>query len=119
MRQDFFTFKPSFKLLIAGNHNPSLRNVDEAVKRRFNLLPFAVTIPKGERDPELADKLKAEWARILAWSIEGCLEWQRIGLCPPTAVVDATESYLADEDAMGRFLDDVAAYGQSRLHRRS
>jgi putative DNA primase/helicase len=104
MRQDFFTFKPSFKLLIAGNHKPSLRNVDEAIKRRFNLVPFAVTIPKGERDRDLAEKLKAEWPGILAWAIEGCLEWQRIGLCPPAAVVDATESYLADEDAIGRFL---------------
>ena len=86
MRQDFFTFKPAFKLLIAGNHKPSLRNVDEAVKRRFNLLPFTVTISKDERDPELAEKLKGEWPGILAWAIEGCLEWQRIGLCPPNAV---------------------------------
>jgi putative DNA primase/helicase len=109
MRQDFFTFNPSFKLLIAGNHKPSLRNVDEAVKRRFNLLPFTVTIPKGERDLELAAKLKAEWSGILAWAIEGCLEWQRIGLCPPPTVINATESYLADEDAIGRFLDQCCA----------
>src|SRR5690606_28588582 len=38
--------------------------------------------------------------------IDGCLEWQRIGLAPPAAVQMATESYLAEEDAIGRFLDD-------------
>ena len=111
MRQDFFTFEPAFKLIIAGNHKPSLRNVDEAVRRRFNLVPFTVTIPKAERDPNLPEKLVAEWPGILAWAIEGCLEWQRIGLAPPPAVLDATEEYLADEDAIGRFLDERCATG--------
>jgi len=111
MRQDFFTFEPSFKLMIAGNHKPSLRNVDEAVRRRFNLIPFTVTIPKAERDPHLPEKLEAEWPGILAWATEGCLEWQRIGLAPPPAVVDATEEYLADEDGLGRFLDERCQTG--------
>ncbi len=106
MRQDFFTFTPLFKLLIAGNHKPSLRSVDEAVRRRFNLIPFTVTIPKSERDPDLAEKLKEEWPGILAWAIQGCLEWQRIGLTPPSIVLEATESYLADEDTLGRFLQE-------------
>jgi putative DNA primase/helicase len=30
MRQDFFEYRPQFKLIIAGNHKPSLRSVDEA-----------------------------------------------------------------------------------------
>jgi putative DNA primase/helicase len=85
MRQDFFTFTPSFKLFIAGNHKPGLRGVDEAIRRRFHLVPFTVTVPLAARDPELAEKLKAEWPGILAWAINGCLEWQRIGLAPPAA----------------------------------
>lgn len=40
MRQDFFEFTPQFKLLIAGNHKPGLRSVDEAIRRRFYLIPF-------------------------------------------------------------------------------
>jgi putative DNA primase/helicase len=106
MRQDFFTYQPSFKLIVAGNHRPSLRNVDEAIRRRFNLLPFTVTIPLAERDPNLAEKLKEEWSGILAWAIEGCLEWQRIGLVPPSAVTEATENYLTEEDAVGRFISE-------------
>ena len=64
MRQDFFEFSPAFKLVIAGNHKPSLRSVDEAIRRRFHLIPFGVTIPAGERDGELADKLRTEWPGI-------------------------------------------------------
>jgi len=58
MRQDFFDYTPQFKLMIAGNHKPSLRSVDEAIRRRFNMLPFTVTIPEHERDQQLGDKLK-------------------------------------------------------------
>ena len=71
MRQDFFTYQPSFKLIVAGNHRPSLRNVDEAIRRRFNLVPFTVTIPPAERDPGLAEKLKEEWARHLGLGHRG------------------------------------------------
>jgi putative DNA primase/helicase len=106
MRQDFFEYRPAFKLVIAGNHKPSLRSVDEAIRRRFHLIPFAVTIPAEERDSELAEKLKGEWPGILAWLIEGCLEWQREGLRPPRAVLTATEAYLSAEDLMAAWIDD-------------
>ena len=56
MRQDFFEFTPIFKLLIAGNHMPSLRSVDEAIRRRLHLIPFSVTIPAEERDPISREK---------------------------------------------------------------
>ena len=99
MRQDFFNFTPQFKLLIAGNHKPGLRSVDEAIRRRFHLIPFTVTIPPEERDPDLAEKLKAEWPGILRWMIEGC----RTGAGRPDAarhVLDATAAYLDAEDAI-------------------
>jgi putative DNA primase/helicase len=106
MRQDFFDYLPAFKLVIAGNHKPGLRSVDEAIRRRFHLIPFGVTIPTEERDSDLTEKLKAEWPGILAWAIEGCLEWQTEGLRPPKAVTDATAAYLEAEDAISAWLDD-------------
>jgi putative DNA primase/helicase len=112
MRQDFFTFQPTFKLVIAGNHKPGLRGVDEAIRRRFHLVPFTVTIPPDQRDLSLPEKLRAEWPGILAWMVEGCLEWQRIGLAPPGAVREATESYLGDEDAIARWVEDCCITGR-------
>ena len=82
MRQDFFEFVPQFKLVIAGNHKPAIRNIDEAMRRRFHMIPFTVTIPPAKRDKTLTDRLLAERDGILAWAVEGCLEWQRDGTQP-------------------------------------
>lgn len=109
MRQDFFEFTPTFKLVIFGNHKPGLRTVNEAIRRRMNLIPFEVTIPKVERDLELGEKLKGEWPGILAWMVRGCIEWQRSKLLPPAAVVEATEKYLDEEDTFKAWFEECCA----------
>jgi putative DNA primase/helicase len=106
MRQDFFDYVPQFKLVIAGNHRPGLRSVDEAIRRRLHLIPFTVTIPPDERDAELPDKLKEELPGILSWMVHGCLDWQKNGLAPPAAVTSATAAYLDAEDALAAWIDD-------------
>lgn len=107
MRQDFFEFFPQFKLFVAGNHKPAIRNIDEAMKRRLHLIPFTITVPPERRDKNLQHKLLAERDGILAWAVQGCLNWQRHGrLDPPQRVVDATEEYFEAEDALGRWLDE-------------
>lgn len=106
MRQDFFEYLPQFKLVIAGNHKPSIRNVDEAMKRRLHLIPFTVTIPPERRDGSLTEKLLAERDGILAWAVDGCLAWQRDGLQPPACVVSATEEYFEAEDALGQWIEE-------------
>src|SRR5262249_35545018 len=105
-RQDFFEYVPHFKLVIAGNHKPGLRSVDEAIRRRFHLIPFTVTIPADERDRDLDAKLAAEWPGILAWMIEGCLQWQQIGLAPPSVVTEATGAYLEAQDATSAWIEE-------------
>lgn len=107
MRQDFFEFFPQFKLFVAGNHKPAIRNIDEAMKRRLHLIPFTITVPPEKRDKHLQQKLLAERDGILAWALEGCLAWQRLGrLDPPQQVLDATDEYFEGEDALGRWLDE-------------
>jgi putative DNA primase/helicase len=106
MREDFFEYKRSFKPFVVGNHKPNLRNVDEAMARRMQLLPFSVTIAKEQRDKALSTKLEREWPAILRWAIEGCLEWQQIGLAPPRCITEASEEYLSEQDLIGQWLDD-------------
>lgn len=102
MRRDPFTFTPQFKITITGNHKPALKNVDDAARRRFNIVPFLHT--PAQPDRQLEDKLKAEWPAILAWMIEGCLNWQRHGLLRPAVVKDATAEYFEAQDIIGRWI---------------
>ena len=106
MRQDFFEFFPQFKLFVAGNHKPAIRNIDEAMKRRLHLIPFTITVPPERRDKHLQQKLLAERDGILAWAVQGCLDWQRLDGSILQQVVEATEEYFEAEDALGRWLDE-------------
>ena len=106
MRQDFFEYMPTFKLIVAGNHKPSLRSVDEAIRRRLHLVPFGVTFPPESRDLDLGEKLKKEWPGILQWALDGWVDWREGGLRPPAAVLAATEDYLEQEDAVGAWIEE-------------
>jgi hypothetical protein len=92
--------------LFSGNHMPTLRVINKAISRRFNRIPFSVTIAADQVNKNLTTELKQEAPGILAWMIEGCLEWQRIGLCPPQAVTDATDSYLESQDIIGEWIEE-------------
>lgn len=111
MRQDFFTYTPKFKLLIAGNTKPKLDTVDEAMRRRFHVIPFTVQIPLEDRDPMLSETLKAEWPGILSWAIEGALQYQDIGLAPPTIVAEATKNYLESQNVFAEWLNSECERG--------
>lgn len=104
MRQDFFTYKPQFKLLFAGNHQPTLHGVDAAMRRRFNMLPFIFR--PDEPDFALEDKLKEEAPRILGWALKGCLDWQLHGLGRPATVIEATDEYFEQQDTFGTWIDE-------------
>lgn len=104
MKQDFFTFTPQFKLMIVGNYTPVLQNVDDAMRRRFLIVPFERR--PAEPDRELEQKLMSEAPSILHWMVEGCLDWQRDGLVKPGTVVAATEEYFSDQDLFGHWLDE-------------
>jgi putative DNA primase/helicase len=109
MRQDFFDFTPTHKLIITGNNKPTLRTIDEAIRRRFLLVPFTVKIPVHERDTKLAEKLQAEWPAIMRWITDGCMQWQRDGgLMVPDVVRKATDSYFDDQNTIGQWLEDWA-----------
>jgi putative DNA primase/helicase len=106
MRQDDFEYVPKFKLWFTGNHKPGLRSVGEAMRRRVNMIPFAVIIPKDERDPHFVDKLKDEWPGILVWAIQGCLDWKKRGLDPPKAVTKETDDYFEAQDSFSLWISD-------------
>jgi putative DNA primase/helicase len=83
-------------------------------------VPFTQTIAEHEKDRDLGVKLAAEAPGILAWAVRGCIEWQRIGLAPPHAVLDATQEYRADMDILSEFIEEKcilhASVGNTALY---
>lgn len=106
MRQDEFSFDPQFTLWVSGNHQPRIKSADEAMRRRLHLIPFTQNIPEQERDPNLTDKLKAEWPAILRWMVDGAVAWAREGLNPPASVREASAAYMDREDDFGSWLKE-------------
>jgi putative DNA primase/helicase len=103
---EFFEYDAQFKLILATNHKPTIRGTDNAIWRRIRLVPFKVTIPEGEQDKALPQKLRRELPGILAWAVRGCLEWRKAGLGQPDEVIAATEAYREEMDIIGGFLKD-------------
>ena len=99
-------FMPTFKLWLYGNHKPIIADSTLSIWRRVKEIPFSVTIPDNEVDPNLSSKLEAEFEGILAWAVQGCLDWQKYGLAEPEAVTTATARYRHEQDILGDFLED-------------
>ncbi|MBB4120218.1 phage/plasmid primase, P4 family [Martelella radicis] len=109
MRQDDFEFKPQLKLVVIGNNKPAFANVDGAIKRRFNVMPF--DHKPAHADHGLKASLEAEFAGILSWAIQGCLDWQKHGLCRPAVMVETTNEYFAEMDLFSNWLVDRCETG--------
>jgi putative DNA primase/helicase len=110
-----FTYTPTYKILLIGNHKPKVRGTDHGIWRRLHLLNFGVTIPEEERNPHLQDELLAELPGILAWSVQGCLDWQVKGLAAPDAVKAATEEYRHSEDVFQLWVDECCVTGNQHV----
>tara|TARA_Y100001954_G_C15819879_1_gene609388 strand:+ start:1217 stop:2824 length:1608 start_codon:yes stop_codon:yes gene_type:complete len=108
------SFKPSHQLFLLTNHKPHASADDFAFWERMHLVPFELSFVKREPrsenerpvDLELGEKVRAEHSGILAWLVQGCLEWQEYGLNPPGKVLEATAEYRRDEDLLADFLDE-------------
>ena len=104
---EYFEFKPSHKLWMYGNHKPYITGQDEGIWRRIRPIPFTVQIPEDKKDTKLSDKLSKELNGILAWAVQGCLEWQQEGLEPTVSIKKAREEYREEmRDSVSLFVED-------------
>lgn len=115
LHQEFFDFHPTHRIVIRGNHKPAINGTDEGIWRRLRLVPFTVAIPTDEQDRHLLSKLEGELPGILNWALQGCREWQAVGLKPPAIIAEAVRQYREESDTLGRFIAEsceVAPLGQ-------
>jgi putative DNA primase/helicase len=112
--ENLFEFKPQFKAYIGTNKLPVIKDSDDAIWERIRRIPFIVQIPKEDRDKDLDATLFKELPGILAWAVQGCLEWQRLDdLKEPAPVIDAGKAYRSEMDTLGRFLEECCRFHDS------
>lgn len=108
MYKSVFTFSPTHKLWITGNHLPRISGTDDGIWRRLRIVPFTVTIPETKRkdsrviEAELQHHIKG----LLRWAVMGAMQWAKSGLKSCKAVERATLQYRGEEDAVQRFIND-------------
>ena len=100
------TFTPTHTPLMVTNFLPKIDGTDPAAWRRVRVIPFDVTVPPEERDPELGSKLELEADVIVTWALEGWADYQANGMPMAEAVTAATDRYRQDSDTVARFLAD-------------
>ncbi|MFJ8547219.1 phage/plasmid primase, P4 family [Streptomyces sp. NPDC093586] len=107
MRQDFFSFQPTHKLWMLGNHRPEVGTGGFAFWRRMRLIPFERVVPDDRKIDNLADVLVTEEGPgILDWLVRGARRYLNgeKDLTGPERVRIATTVYAETEDHTGRFL---------------
>lgn len=136
MREDFWEFDPTHKLLILTNHRPRIRGTDHAIWRRVLLIPFTAKFWDPDKDPKpgelrdqprfqkdknlIANKFAHERSGILNWLLDGFRDWQQGGLLPPKSVQAAAEEYEKSEDLVGQWVEECCAiYGDPNAKTKS
>ena len=104
LHQDFIEVMPQFTPVLSCNPKPEIRDMSEGLWRRILLVPWEVQIAKKDIDRKLPARLKAEAEGILAWIVQGALDYLNYGLSPPKRVLAATDEYRHDSDFIGSFI---------------
>lgn len=103
---EFFDFIPEFKLWLSTNNKPVILGTDDAIWDRLRLIPFNVRFDGPSAEANLPEQLRAELPGVLAWIVEGCLEWQEHGLQEPEQVTEATKQYREEMDTLAAFIEE-------------
>ena len=104
---EFFEYVPQFKVFLAVNHKPDIRDTTNSIWRRIKIMEFNNTFTEQERDKNFPTKIMAkELPGILAWAVQGCLDWQQNGINAPDIVEAATRAYKEEMDSFSHFFNE-------------
>ncbi len=108
--QSEFEFLPQYKIWLAANSKPRVRDDDSGIWRRLLLIPFYHIVHNPNK--KLKDILRTsqrDREGILAWAVRGFLDWQRYGWTVPTTVLKETKAYKDEMDTLNAWLDDCCS----------
>lgn len=116
MHEDYWSFTRTHTFWLSTNHLPRIDGRDDGIWRRIKLIPFSVNIGKKVEPIKDFDRwlVRNEGPGILAWLVQGYLEYQREGLKEPEVVSSATSGYRDNSDPLKEFFDNFCVVGDGR-----
>jgi len=117
---NLFTYKPTYKVILASNHLPEIKGTDKGIWRRVHLVPFNQTFEGENRDQDLEAKLMGELSGILNWCLRGLTDfWERGGIDPPAAVLYSTRNLEDRSDLFQQWFEERLTPSEGSIIRRS
>lgn len=114
MRQDDREFDKSWTIWLINNKPVKWRDGDRTSAGLWSRVPTVLLgdeIAEGDRDERWSRRLEEEAGAILAWAIEGCMEWLAAGgglqgLGTPESVRETTTDRKESADPLQIFIDE-------------
>jgi putative DNA primase/helicase len=102
-----YEITPTHKTWVRGNHKPSVQDSSDGLWRRIDLIHLKRQFSESERVTNLDQViLDNERDGILAWMVQGCLDWQKSeGLNTPEIIKTETLKYRKETDFVEMWLD--------------
>ncbi|WP_347460979.1 phage/plasmid primase, P4 family [Acinetobacter sp. ANC 7454] len=110
-------FIPTWTVVMPTNHKPIIKGGDHGIWRRLMMVPFTRNYDKDttvKKDPSRSEKLKGELQGVLAWLVQGALEYQQHGLNEPKKTKEAREEYREDMDLLSDWIRECCEEGDFR-----
>lgn len=109
---DFSQFTPRCKLCVLVNPLPSISLVGPAISGRIVLLRIGYSVKEEMRDRSIGKEIKQnELPGVMRWLLNGCRDWQKVGLQVPECLVIDTQRYVEAQDIFGQFLAEKCVLG--------
>jgi len=108
MNQDFFEFPCTWTIFLLCNQKPTIIGTDYGIWRRVRLVPWTVTRPPREREPQdrVVKRLLEEAPAILRWLLDGLADWYNDPFWVAEEVSAATKEYSREQDTVTAFIDE-------------
>lgn len=106
LHKEYFEFEPTFTPILRTNHKPIIRGSDDGIWRRIVLIPFRQTFTGAQCNPHIEEQLRDESEAILAWMVQGAVDWFNEGVYLSPTVKREVAEYRNDSDVLGQFLEE-------------
>jgi P4 family phage/plasmid primase-like protien len=107
-----YDIERTHSLVIYANETPRIKDTTDGTWRRLHLVRWDYAVPEDQRVENYHRHIIREEAEgVLAWLVQGAVQYLTNGLKKPAGVRQATENYRISEDEVALFIAQCCVTG--------